>query len=216
MVYSPTARASETFISYSAPWQKSTEQLIEDLRQGSDVENDFRTLFDRYYGRVYRFFHRKGFSPEDCADLSQEVFLSVYKGVKHLRDEVKFQSWIFTLARNAFINEVERKHAQKRDGIDLSIEEDTEDADLSLADSLPGNPREIPIRIVLEKEKQQRVRQAVEELPPQMRRCMHLRVLNDCSYEEIAVIIGRPMNTVKAHLFKAREVLRDKLGPYYG
>ena len=217
MVYSPKAKASETFISSLVFPQKSTEDLIQDLRQAGDLENDFRILFERYYPRVYRFFQRKGFLPEDCADLSQEVFFSVYKGVKDLRDEAAFQSWMFTLARNTFLNEVERKRAKKRDGIELSIEEEVADnPDLSLADSLPGNPKEIPIQIVLEKEKLQKVRQAVEELPPQMRRCVHLRVLKDCSYEEIAVIMGRSINTVKAHLFKAREALEEKLGPYCG
>jgi RNA polymerase sigma-70 factor, ECF subfamily len=213
MVYSPKAKASETS-SLVFP-QKSTEELIQDLRQASDLENDFRILFERYYARVYRFFERKGFPPEDCADLSQEVFFSVYTGVKDLRDEAAFQSWMFTLARNTFLNEVERKRAKKRDGIELSIEVEVADNPaLSLADSLPGNPKEIPIQIVLEREKLQKVRQAVEELPPQMRRCVHLRVLKDCSYEEIAVIMGRSINTVKAHLFKAREALKEKLGPY--
>jgi DNA-directed RNA polymerase specialized sigma24 family protein len=59
----------------------TTEELIREIKQGLNVEGNFRQLFERYYAQTYRFFHRRGFSPEDCRELAQDTFLSVYKGL---------------------------------------------------------------------------------------------------------------------------------------
>jgi RNA polymerase sigma-70 factor (ECF subfamily) len=196
---------------------RSTEEIIRDLKRGGDWERDFRILFERYYGQVHRFFQRKGIPLEDCPDLTQEVFFSVYNGLRDIRQESQFQNWLFTLARNVFVNALERKHAKKRDAAEVSLNEElSESEDLTLADSLPGDSREIPIEAMLETEKLDKLRGALKELPEQMRHCVQLRVLKDLAYQEIADLMGISINTVKAHLFKARESLKEKLRPYFG
>lgn len=73
---------------------------------------------------------------------------------------------------------------------------------------------EEPLHDMLEEERSRLLRNALEELPPQMRRCVQLRV-QDLRYREIAEILKVSIDTVKAHLYQARQLLKAKLGDYY-
>ena len=65
------------------PPDKTNEELAREIKRGFNVEENFRRLFERRYAQIRRFFRRKGFSPEDGFELTQETFLSVYKGKMH-------------------------------------------------------------------------------------------------------------------------------------
>jgi RNA polymerase sigma-70 factor, ECF subfamily len=195
--------------------KKSTEAIIEELRQGRNREANFKLLFERYHDQVYRFFQRKGMAREDCRDLTQDVFVSVYRGLNGLRDQTQFHSWLFQIARNIFRNELERSQAKKREGRVLSLEDKQ-----SKSGEPPAVARKVtdlradPMEALLEKERRQQLTEAVQGLPPQMRRCVHLRVVKMLSTAEIAAVMGISVNTVKAHLHQARKALREDLGRY--
>lgn len=186
---------------------------------GEDPEQRFRALFERYYGQVNRFFRRKGMDAEDARDLAQDVFLHVYKGLAGLRQDAKFQSWLYTIAANVYKNELERLKAKKRAAVHVPLEPFDEES--------PGDrgtrpqavhavdPRPRPMEVLLEKEKLEQLRRALTELPQQMQRCVRLRVARDKPYQEIADALGISINTVKAHLRQARIALREKLTPYF-
>lgn len=76
--------------------EKSTEFAVAEFQQGHDQDRNLQLLFERFYAQVCRFFQRKGFPLEDCQELTQEVFFSVYKGLLELRQAEQFQSWLFT------------------------------------------------------------------------------------------------------------------------
>jgi RNA polymerase sigma-70 factor (ECF subfamily) len=69
--------------------------------------------------------------------------------------------------------------------------------------------------VALEKEKLEKLREALVHLPQQMRHCAHLRVVHDLSYAEIAAVMGISVNTVKAHLHQAQKALRTQLSSYF-
>src|ERR1035438_9337823 len=75
--------------------------LIRALREHRDVEENFRRLFQLYYSAVFSYFSRKGFPPEDCRDLTQEVFVGVYTGLDRLRADDAFTAWLFTIDRKS-------------------------------------------------------------------------------------------------------------------
>ncbi|MBI4468760.1 MAG: sigma-70 family RNA polymerase sigma factor [Acidobacteria bacterium] len=79
----------------------------------------------------------------------------------------------------------------------------------------PGHLGSHPADRVVEQEKIRVLREALAELPEQMRRCVQLRVTDDISYQEIGAILGINSNTVKVHLFQARKVLAEKLKWYF-
>lgn len=196
--------------------EKATEAILRDLGQGLNVEENFRLLFERYYGPIYRFFRRKGMSPEDARDLTQEAFFSVYRGMGELRESARFEKWLYRIAKNTYINEMERRGAKKRMAAEISLDE--------VQASAPGPfdaPSSViatadPMETVLEKETLDKLREAIEQLPVQMRRCVYLRVVKEQSVQEIATLLGISVNTVKAHLHQARKTLRERLSVLFG
>ena len=189
--------------------------LIREIKQGLNVEDNFHRLFDRHYAQILRFFRRKGFDTEDCRDLTQETFVSVYKGLRELRQDEQFESWLFAIAHNVWCRMIERLSAQKRSLRPLSLEEGSESEDeSSIADRIADGSAD-PFTVTLEKEKLEKLSEALEHLPQQMRRCMQLCVVHQLSYVEIAALMDISVNTVKAHLHQARKVLRTKLSSYF-
>jgi RNA polymerase sigma-70 factor (ECF subfamily) len=154
---------------------------------------------------------------EDARDLAQEVFLHVYKGLPGLRQEAQLQSWLFTISANVFKNELERQGAKKRAAVQVPLEPFGDaSGDRGGPQSAPVlDPKPRPMEALLEKEKLERLRQALTELPEQMQRCIRLRLAEDKPYQEIAEALGISINTVKAHLRQARSALRVKLTPYF-
>lgn len=194
---------------------RDSVKLIREIKQGLNVEANFRRLFESYHARILRFFRRKGFDPEDCRDLTQETFISVYKGLTTLRQEEQFESWLFAIAHNVWCSLIESRTAQKRSVTILSLDWESESDDrpplaARLADSSPD-----PFTIALDKEKLEKLREALQHLPQQMRRCAQLRVAQDLSYAEIAALMGLSVNTVKAHLHQAQKTLRTQLSSYF-
>ncbi|MCI0388684.1 MAG: sigma-70 family RNA polymerase sigma factor [Acidobacteria bacterium] len=196
---------------------RTTEEIVKELKQGRDCEENFRLLFERYYGQIHRFFLRKGMTPEDSRELTQETFFSVYKGLRHLRQESQFESWLYKIALNTYRSEIEQRQAKKRDVRLVPLEEEASPSEETRPTVVQAiDPGASPEKVTLEKEKLEKLHEAVRQLPEQMRRCTLLRVVNELSHQEIASIMGISVGTVKAHLHQARKVLREKLSPYFG
>lgn len=190
-------------------------EVIREIKRGLNVETNFRWLFDRHHAQILRFFRRKGFETEACRDLTQDTFVSVYKGLKDLRQEEQFESWLFAIAHNVFCSLIESRTAQKRSATVLSLEGEGESDDrLPIAARL-ADPSADPLTVALEKEKLEKLREALVHLPQQMRHCAQLRVIHDLSYAEIAALMGISVNTVKAHLHQAQKALRTQLSTYF-
>jgi RNA polymerase sigma factor (sigma-70 family) len=128
-------------------------ELIREIKQGLNVEDNFHWLFERHYAQILRFFRRKGFPPEDCRDLTQETFVSVYKGLKDLRQEEQFESWLFAIAHNVWCSLIESRTAQKRSAKLLSLEGEGEGGDRPPIVARLADRGADPFTIVLEKEK---------------------------------------------------------------
>ena len=186
------------------------EPLVQRLRDGTGREESFRTLFDRFYWPLFRFFEHRGFSTEECQDLIQETFLRVYRGMEAFRGEARWEHWLFRIAANTAIKALRHRAAAKRAGQEVPLE--GEDDGDPPAIPAGGSGTAEPLRQLLGKEKKDLLIAAIEGLPPQMRRCARLRVLQDLDYDEIAEILQLAPSTVKVQLFKARKRLQMELG----
>ena len=190
-------------------------EVIREIKQGLNFEANCRWLFERHYAQILRFFRRKGFDTEACRDLTQDTFISVYKGLKDLRQEEQFESWLFAIAHNVWCSHIESRTAQKRSATVLSLDgEEERDDRLPIAARL-ADQRADPLTEALEREKLEKLREALLHLPQQMRHCAQLRVVHDLSYAEIAALMGISVNTVKAHLHQAQKALRTQLSAYF-
>jgi RNA polymerase sigma-70 factor (ECF subfamily) len=188
------------------------EPLIQRLRDGTGREESFRTLFDRFYWPLFRFFEHRGFSTEECQDLIQETFIRVYRGIEAFRGEARWEHWLFRIAANTAIKALRHRAAAKRAGQEVPLEgEDEGDLQATGAGGSALRTAE-PLRQLLGKERRDLLVEAIEGLPGQMRRCVRLRVLQDLDYHEIAELLQLSPSTVKVQLFKARKRLQMELG----
>ncbi len=188
-----------------------SRRLVELIKAGSDVEGNFERLFKLHGRRVRNFFNQRGFSTEEASDLTQDVFIRVFKGIASFRLDSGFKTWMFEIADHVYQNELRRRGAVKRKGWEISIETggQDEEGEPSLFEPPPSKPR--ALEDVLERERSEALSQAIQELPDQMRTCFLLRYGQDRKYKEIAVIMGISIDTVKAHLFQARKRLKLEL-----
>lgn len=188
------------------------ERLMARARAGAPLEEEFRQLFDRYHRAVYAFFANRGFSREESLDLTQETFLRVYKGIEGFRGDVELKRWLLRIAANLWKNELRRRSAEKREALEVPLERMAGHAAPSVepARVLPAaSPG--PLEDVLSAERIQAVRRLLRQLPPQMRRCMLLRIDGELKYREIAEVMQLSIDTVKSQLGQARERLRSEL-----
>jgi RNA polymerase sigma-70 factor (ECF subfamily) len=197
---------------------RTTEEIIlaiKAIRRGDEAEENYREIHNRYYSSIYRFFLYKGMKPEDARDLTQNTFFSVFTSIEDLRDESKFEGWLFKIALNVWHRDRERANAEKRKGKHIAIVTEGEMEESGTITGLAAqgpNPQEA----ALAKEKLALLHDALLELPEQCRRCTLLYVNNELKYHQIADLLGISLNTVKAHLHKAKGDLRRKLGQYFG
>jgi len=187
---------------------------VERWQKGIDREESFHQIFRQYYRLVRSFFARRSRSEEEIEDLVQETFFRVHRNLDHFRGESKFETWLFQVSANVYKNTVRSQTTQKRDAQEVSLDElatsSGEDAAISREVRENG-----PLDDLLQDERSLILHTAMQELPPQMRRCVELRVSQDMKYREIAALMGVSIDTVKAHLFQARQLLRKRLGDYF-
>lgn len=199
------------------PDRPPRNHLVERLQAGQDPEESFRQLFRSYYRPVYSFFLRRGFPAEESRDLTQDTFFRVSKSLNTFRHESSFESWLFKIAANIYRNTLRGQAALKREAQEVSLDELTEQAVGNGEGGVPWSSGEAgPLDEVLLQERLKVLRGALESLPVQMRRCVLLRIDQDLRYREIAELMQVSIDTVKAHLYQARQHLKGKLGDYFG
>jgi RNA polymerase sigma-70 factor (ECF subfamily) len=196
----------------------SAQRIVETLQQGRSTEESFRHLCDLYSRALCHFFARRGFSHEDCCELTQETFLGIYKGIGSFRREAGFETWLFKIATNAYRKRLRWGAAEKRAGEEVPLTEHGDDSEghagTTPAEPVAGGPA--PGEGLLQRERSRLVREAIEKLPEQMRKCLILRVYHDLKYREIGTVMRLSPETVKVHLFQARRRLQRDLGDYFG
>jgi RNA polymerase sigma-70 factor, ECF subfamily len=187
-----------------------TLELVVQIQAGIRVEKNFEELFHRFRPAVRSYFSRKGFAPEECKDLTQDVFLRVFKRIDTFQRKSRFERWLWEITTNTYFNELRRRRTEKRAGIERSLDAPSE-GEPCPALEIPADqlsPEEEAIRRELRKS----LRATLHELPDQMRRCCILRYEKGRKYQEIAVIMKISIETVKAHLHQGRKRLIDRLG----
>jgi RNA polymerase sigma-70 factor (ECF subfamily) len=146
------------------------------------------------YGMGLSFFRNR----DDASDFTQEVFLKVYRSLSRFEGRSRFSTWLYRIAYNTAVNGVTRRREYR------SLAEDE------------GTLEEEPERQLLRRAAKEAVLAAVSALPDRYRICVDLFFFYDRSYQEIEAITGFPVNTIKSHVFRAKKLLREKLGDIAG
>lgn len=188
---------------HSSPQMNSLETPIERARRG-DPEA-FRQLFERYSRPVISFVYDMVGDRALAEDLTQETFVRAYRHLGSLREESKFSTWLFSIAKN-----VAREHLRSGERRASKVELDDE-----LVLELQDEGR-TPVEGLLDKELNGVVRRALGALDEDKRTVFALKVFQQRSYEEIAEITGFSLPKVKTDLHRARAEMRKRIRPYLG
>ena len=156
--------------------------------------------------RIYNFCYRFTNSPDSAEDLTQEVFIKVYRTLASYDVEKgAFTTWLTTLTRNLLVDHFRRsKQDRMTDSIDASLSE--EDDSLSLSARLPDRGQS-PADRLASQEAQKMVREALGRLSPDLREAVILRDLQDMDYKEISQVLRVPEGTVKSRINRGRTEL---------
>lgn len=186
--------------------------IVRELQAGTAVEERFRQLCDLFHRPLYHFFARRGFPPQDCLELTQETFLGIYRGIGSFRRDARFETWLFKVATNAYRKRLRAGAATKRAGAEVPLEDPEDEGERR---DLPAAAGPAPGEELLRQERSRVLREAIERLPEQMRKCLMFRVYHEMKYREIGVVMRLSPETVKVHLTTARRRLQQELGPYF-
>ena len=188
----------------------SEEQLIRRAQQGDN--GAFEELLLLHQKKVYNLCLRMSANPDDALDLSQEAFLRAWRSLGQYQFEASFSTWLFRLTSNICIDFLRRKKRRQETSLTESYDDSDEGAELSVRDAQPG-----PEQQAITNETKIELARAMEQLSPEHREILQLRVIEDLQYEQIADILGVRVGTVKSRLARARLSFRKilKAGNYF-
>lgn len=173
------------------------DDLVQMYREG-DVDA-FDALFDRYHVAIYNFARTMLGHSDGAEDVLQEVFLAVARAARAYDARGRFRAWLFRLARNHCLNRLQSDRLRRR-----VIAE----SGLDLADAPSGEPS--PAEQVDRDERLALLRQLIGELPERQREALALYAFEEMSYQEIADVLGIPLNTVRTLIHRARAALAQR------
>lgn len=182
---------------------KSDYELIDESIGGN--EDAFGILMGRYENSLYGLIFKMVRNHEETQDLVQEAFIKSYKALDSFNKQYSFSTWLFKIASNNCIDHL-RKRRLKTTSIDAPIQ--TEDG--SLSQDLPDDSFN-PEKDSLRNELFSSVNSIIDDLPEKYKVVINLRHKEDKSYDEIAVVLDIPIGTVKARIFRAREILKKSI-----
>jgi len=174
-------------------------ELVQKALKGD--EKAFARLLSRYKDTIYFMLIKMLNNRSDAEDLTLEAFGKAFKNLHQYSPTYAFSTWLFKIASNNCID-----FLRKKKGVIISIETENEQLEINESAKLKSkdlNPEERLIR----KQKAILLRKVVRRLKPHYQTLVELRYFNEMSYEEISKELNLPLGTVKAQLFRARQML---------
>ena len=200
----------------STPEQRRVESRKEDtllIQQAlAGDQRAFQRLRHKYFSSVFNLINRMIRSREEVEDLAQEAFIKAFTSLESFNEEYSFSTWLFKIASNNAIDYI-RKRKLQTFSINKPLESDESDYSFELPDTGPEPDQEL-----IAAQRKKMLDEAMQSLPAKYRQVILMRHVDEKEYQEIAKILKLPLGTIKAHIFRARELLyrqlRDKMRHY--
>ena len=193
-------------LAQSLLWQRDEAELVTDLQAGSDSAFDYLVTY--YHASVYNLVYGILSDAGDAADVTQEVFLRVFRGIRGFRRSSSLKTWIYRVAVRQALKHRRWCWRHHRQQISIDAEEGGAGNALELKDTEAS-----PFEQFATQEVQATVRRALAAVPLPFRSAVILRDLEGFSYEEVAEILEVTIGTVKSRILRGRRILKDLLGP---
>lgn len=190
--------------------RKEDARLIQEAIRGN--QGAFKKLLKKYHDPIAHLVARIIHNKEQVEDLTQETFVKAFASLKSFNDEYAFSTWLYKIATNSSIDYIRKK---KLDTFSIDKPIALEESDYTF--ELPDSTYE-PDKRIIHNQRARLIEEAIDQLPEKYKRVITLRHTEERDYSEIAKMLKLPIGTVKAHIFRARELLnkalRDKIGHY--
>jgi len=187
--------------------------IVAELKAGS--EEAYAWLIGEFQRPVYGLVFRMVSDPADAADTTQDVFLKVFRGMKHFHGESSLKTWIYRIALHEAANRKRWwfRHKAQETSIEPTEAEGFSGRDEAMQEAMTDQ-RDSPFDSVAHREVQQRVDAELRKIAEPYRTTLILRDLEEMSYEEIAEVLQISLGTVKSRLTRGRQALKQRLAPY--
>jgi RNA polymerase sigma-70 factor, ECF subfamily len=195
--------------SNSAPGSPAVdaELLIQWIKRAKKGDfSSYQKIYEQFARKVLNFIYRMVNSVEEAEDLTQETFVTVYQKLGSLKDNAKFEPWLFRIARN-FVYQRYRSRPPS------SVSIDALDEDGQLVTQLVDE-RKTPDEAFQSEELEKVIQEVVSDLPEKYREVFVLSAIRHMSYQEVAEIVGRSLPSVKTDIHRARLEVRKRVKGY--
>jgi RNA polymerase sigma factor (sigma-70 family) len=196
--------------------QKRFESYKEDSvlikRALAGDQKAFHKLRLKYYSAIFKLINRMIRNREEVEDLTQEAFIKAFTSLNKFDDQYAFSTWLYKIATNNSIDHIRKKKLHTF-SINKPIESEESDYSFELPDTGPEPDQEL-----IDIQRKKMLDDAMNSLPAKYKQVILMRHVDEKEYQEIAKTLKLPLGTVKAHIFRARELLykqlRDKMRHY--
>jgi RNA polymerase sigma-70 factor, ECF subfamily len=193
-------------LAQSLPWGRDEAELVTELQAGSD--SAFEYLVTYYHATVYNLVYGILSDSADAADVTQEVFLRVFRGIRGFRRSSSLKTWLYRVAVRQALNHRRWCWRHHRQQVSIDADEDGKPTVAELKDREAS-----PFDRYAMHEVQTSVRRALGAVPAVFRSAVILRDLEGLSYEEIAEVLEVSVGTVKSRILRGRRMLKEILDP---
>jgi RNA polymerase sigma-70 factor, ECF subfamily len=173
--------------------------LIREILAGQKEE--FQRLINHYQNKIYNYIYKIIQNRTDAEDITQETFIKAYFGLRSFKKEFKFSTWLYKIATNCCWNFLKKKKP-------LSLKDEI----LDLAESQNKNP----LQKIVEHDELIIIKKALIQLDPKYKIVIALYYFDELSLKEISQVLNLPEGTVKTHLYRAKNKLKNILEAMYG
>ncbi len=174
-------------------------ELVAASKNGN--QDAFALLVQRHQHRVFNLVYRMLQHYDEANEVTQETFLAAWQGLPSFRGDARFSTWLHRIAYNCCLKQLEQHKRDKALQTAIQAEQILEDADSETRADTDIDAHE----------RQTLVREQLATLPTKYRLVLVLRHLQEKTYEEMADILAMPIGTIKTHLFRARNLLKERL-----
>jgi RNA polymerase sigma-70 factor (ECF subfamily) len=174
------------------------EQLLLDRSRAGDQEA-FEMLVCHHQRRVFNLAYRMVLNYDEASEITQDVFLAAWQNLATFRGDARFSTWLYRITHNCCLRMLDQR---RRDYAALSA---------ARAEQVRQRAGATEQHLLDARDRLRTIQQFIADLPPKYRIVVILRHLHDLSYEEMAETLQVPIGTIKTHLFRARELLKEQL-----
>lgn len=187
-------------------WGRDESELVTELQAGSEAA--FEWLVTYYHAGVYNLVYGILSDPADAADVTQEVFLRAFRGIRGFRRGSSLKTWLYRISVRQALNHRRWCWRHHRQQVSIDAEDENTGMTLDLKDA-----EATPFEWCATQEMQTKVRQALAAVPASFRSAVILRDLEGLSYEEVAEVLEVSVGTVKSRILRGRRMLKEMLDP---